>query len=87
MIKINIHEAKTHLSRYAKMVKAGETIWLCDRNRPFAEIRPLPPDEASEKMDRKRPLGLDSELVTLTDDWDSTETNEEVTRLFDCGGK
>lgn len=43
MVKININEAKTHLSRYAKRVKAGETIILCDRNVPFAEMRPLPP--------------------------------------------
>ena len=41
MIKINIHEAKTHLSKYAKQVKAGQTVILCDRNVPFAEIRPL----------------------------------------------
>jgi antitoxin (DNA-binding transcriptional repressor) of toxin-antitoxin stability system len=41
MTNININEAKTHLSRYAKRVKAGETIILCDRNKPFAEIRPL----------------------------------------------
>jgi len=43
MTTININEAKTHLSRYAKRVKAGETIVLCDRNVPFAELRPLPP--------------------------------------------
>jgi antitoxin (DNA-binding transcriptional repressor) of toxin-antitoxin stability system len=42
MVAINIQHAKTHLSRYAKRVKAGETILLCDRNKPFAEIRPLP---------------------------------------------
>lgn len=41
MIKINIHEAKTHLSKYAKQVKAGQTVILCDRNVPFAEIRPI----------------------------------------------
>ena len=42
MTIININEAKTHLSRYAKLVKAGETVILADRNVPFAEIRPLP---------------------------------------------
>lgn len=49
MTTININEAKTHLSRYAKLVKAGETITLCDRNKPFAEIRPLPTKEPSKK--------------------------------------
>ena len=41
MIQININEAKAKLSKYTKMVKAGETVVLCERNKPFAEIRPL----------------------------------------------
>ena len=41
MIQININEAKARLSKYTKMVKAGETVVLCERNKPFAEIRPL----------------------------------------------
>ncbi|HKK18602.1 MAG TPA: type II toxin-antitoxin system Phd/YefM family antitoxin [Opitutales bacterium] len=53
MTTININEAKTHLSRYAKRVRSGETIILCDRNKPFAEIRPLP----QKKKSKKRQLG------------------------------
>ncbi|MDB4474662.1 type II toxin-antitoxin system Phd/YefM family antitoxin [Opitutaceae bacterium] len=49
MLQINIHEAKTHLSRYAKRVRAGETIELCDRNKPFAQISPLP-DESQTPL-------------------------------------
>ena len=41
MIKLNMHEAKTHLSHYLKEVEHGETILLCRRNQPVAEIRPL----------------------------------------------
>jgi antitoxin (DNA-binding transcriptional repressor) of toxin-antitoxin stability system len=41
MIQININEAKAKLSKYTKIVKAGETVVLCERNKPFAEIRPL----------------------------------------------
>ncbi len=42
-MRLNIHEAKTHLSRYLERVERGETIVLCRRNVPIAEIRPLPP--------------------------------------------
>lgn len=42
MIKLNVHEAKTHLSRYLERVEKGETILLCRRNVPVAEIHPLP---------------------------------------------
>ncbi len=54
MIQINIHEAKTHLSRYLKRLAKGETIILCKRNTPIAEIRPLP-----QPRKKPRPLGLD----------------------------
>ena len=36
MIKVNIAEAKTHLSRYVERVMAGETVVLCKRNVPGA---------------------------------------------------
>ena len=41
MIQININEAKSKLSKYTRMVKAGETVVLCERNKPFAEIKSL----------------------------------------------
>ncbi|MFH0726967.1 MAG: type II toxin-antitoxin system Phd/YefM family antitoxin [Pseudomonadota bacterium] len=53
MIKLNIHEAKTHLSRYLANIAKGETILLCKRNIPIAEIRPLEPERKI-----KRPIGL-----------------------------
>ncbi len=53
MIKINIHEAKTYLSRYLDRLAKGETIILCKRNIPIAEIRPIPTDRTSQ-----RPIGL-----------------------------
>ncbi|MFP4157429.1 MAG: type II toxin-antitoxin system Phd/YefM family antitoxin [Opitutales bacterium] len=59
MTTININEAKTHLSRYAKRVKAGESIILADRNKPFAEIRPLP---ASNPAKRRRLGQLKSKI-------------------------
>ena len=53
MIRLNIHEAKTHLSRFLRRLVAGETIVLCRRNEPIAEIRPLLP-----RREDPRPVGL-----------------------------
>lgn len=39
-MRINVHEAKTHLSRYLDRVAEGETIIICRRNEPVAELRP-----------------------------------------------
>ena len=52
MMKLNIHEARTHLSRYLKHLEAGETILLYKHNVPIAEIRPLP-----QQRTTPRPLG------------------------------
>ncbi len=57
MIKINIHEAKTHLSRYLARLEEGERIVLCRRNVPVAELRPLPP-----RVTESRPVGVVEDL-------------------------
>lgn len=36
-----MHEAKTHLSRYLVELAPGETLLLCNRNAPVAELRSL----------------------------------------------
>jgi antitoxin (DNA-binding transcriptional repressor) of toxin-antitoxin stability system len=53
MIKVNMHDAKTHLSAYLARLREGESIVLCRRNTPVAEIRLLP-----EKPASRRPIGL-----------------------------
>jgi prevent-host-death family protein len=56
MLTLNIHEAKTHLSRYLGAVEQGETVVICRRNVPVAEIRPLP--QAGSVNKTQRPFGL-----------------------------
>lgn len=41
MKRVNMHDAKTHLSRYVSRLAPGETVLLCNRNRPVAELRPI----------------------------------------------
>ena len=53
MLEINIHEAKTHLSKYLRRLKAGERIVLCKRHVPVAEIRLI-----EERRPVKRKVGL-----------------------------
>ena len=60
MIRLNIHEAKTHLSKHLARVEKGETILLCRRNEPIAEIRPLP-----ARRKTPRPIGLCKDPITI----------------------
>ena len=41
MKRVIMHDAKTNLSRYVAELKPGETLILCNRNVPIAEIRSL----------------------------------------------
>ncbi|MEE9164731.1 MAG: type II toxin-antitoxin system Phd/YefM family antitoxin [Nitrospinota bacterium] len=64
MLRLNIHEAKTHLSKYLKRLAKGESIILCKRNNPIAEIRPLSP-----KAKKRRPIGLARNEFTIPKDF------------------
>lgn len=41
MTRVNIQDAKTHLSRYIDRVEQGEVIIVCRHNRPVAELRAI----------------------------------------------
>jgi antitoxin (DNA-binding transcriptional repressor) of toxin-antitoxin stability system len=41
MIRVNIHEAKAGLSALIEEASKGETVTICRRNQPVAEIRAL----------------------------------------------
>jgi antitoxin (DNA-binding transcriptional repressor) of toxin-antitoxin stability system len=53
MKKVNIYEAKVHLSALIAKVAEGETVLICRRNVPAAELRPVP-----KPRETRRPIGL-----------------------------
>ena len=81
MIRLNIHEAKTHLSLILDKLKKGETILLCKRNQPIPEIRPLP-----SPPDRKGPIGLAKGQLALSKDF-FEPLPEEVVEAFQGEGQ
>lgn len=60
MIRVNIHEAKTHLSRYLEQVEKGAVVTICRNNVPIAELRALPAPRKG-----KRPIGLHKGQFTI----------------------
>lgn len=58
MYKVNISDAKAHFSRHLERVESGETVLVCRRNVPIAEIRPVPKPPA-----HPRPVGIDRGMV------------------------
>jgi prevent-host-death family protein len=61
----NVYEAKTHLSRLLRRVRAGEEIIIADAGRPVARLVPIAPPNGP------RVLGGDEDLVSIADDFDA----------------
>lgn len=61
----NVYEAKTHLSRLLRRVRAGEEIIIADAGRPVARLVPIAPPAGP------RVLGGDEDLVSIADDFDA----------------
>lgn len=64
MTTVNIHEAKTHLSRLLARVIEGEEIVIAKSGRPVARLVPV------ESRSRERVLGQDRGLFEVPDDFD-----------------
>ncbi len=64
MIQVNIHEAKTHLSRLLMRVSGGEEVVIAKAGKPVARL--LPWLEATED----RVPGRDRGLLIVPEDFD-----------------
>ena len=53
MKKVNLYQAKAHLSALVDRVADGETVLICRRNVPAAELRPI-----KKPRRTRRPIGL-----------------------------
>ena len=81
MRTINIHEAKTHLSRLLEQVAEGEPVIIARAGKPVAKLVPL---SAEDKAPGRR-LGFLAGEVSVPDDFDRIG-QEAIERLFAGGG-
>lgn len=65
MKEVNVHEAKTHLSRLLQRVAAGEEIIIANRGVPVARLVP------AKTQPVQRALGTQRGLVRIADDFDA----------------
>ena len=70
MKTVNVHEAKTHLSRLLAEVAAGEEIVIARAGKPVARLVPVTGRRA------ERVLGADAGRVVIDDDFDAPLPDE-----------
>jgi len=66
MQNVNVHEAKTHLSRLLVMVMAGDEIIINKSGKPVAKLSPI-----SHKNAAKRKAGLLKGKIRISADFDA----------------
>jgi prevent-host-death family protein len=64
-MEVNIHEAKTHLSRLLRRVAAGEEVIIARSGAPVARLVAIEPEKK-----KVRPLGMDRGRIWIADDFD-----------------
>jgi prevent-host-death family protein len=69
---INIHEAKTHLSRLLEQVAGGEEIIIAKAGKAIARLVPL------DAPTKKRQLGRLKGKLNVPDDFDAPLTDAEL---------
>lgn len=74
-MEVNVHEAKTHLSRLLARVADGEEITIAKAGVPIARLVPVEPAQA------KRALGAEIGSVWIADDFDAP--SPELEALFE----
>lgn len=65
MAQVNIYEAKTHLSRLLRRVRAGEEIVIAEAGTPIARLLPIDAGRCPRK------LGVDAGAVEIAPDFDA----------------
>ncbi|MGL6133623.1 MAG: type II toxin-antitoxin system Phd/YefM family antitoxin [Prochlorococcaceae cyanobacterium] len=80
MRQVNMHEAKTHLSRLVEEAAAGEAFVICKAGRPMVRVTSL--DEASSAPPQRTRLGLLRGQCAVPDDFDRMAA-DEIADLFE----
>ena len=77
MTTVNIHDAKTHLSRLVERAARGETVSIAKAGKPMAKIVPIeqPKDETSRR------LGFLAGQFRVPDDFDRM-LEDEISEMF-----
>lgn len=65
MIKVNVHQAKTQLSRLLQQVEAGETIVIARAGKPLAQLVPI-----NTHPKGINPPGAMRDQISIGDDFD-----------------
>jgi prevent-host-death family protein len=80
MRPVNLHYAKTHLSRLVDEALAGEEVVIARAGTPVVRLDPV------ERAQRERRLGVDQGKIWIADDFDAPMPELEALFSGDADG-
>jgi prevent-host-death family protein len=80
MRQVNMHQAKTHLSRLVEEAAAGAPFLICKAGRPMVRVTPIEDGDLASAPRRR--LGLLAGQGQVPDDFDQLAA-EEIVDLFE----
>lgn len=78
MFTVNIHEAKTHLSKLVDQAAKGEAFIIAKAGHPMVKVVPIEPSDAGVAQR----LGFMAGEIEVPDDFDQMG-EAEISRLFE----
>lgn len=78
MKKVNIHEAKTHLSKLVEEAANGEPFIIAKNGKPIAKVTAIDAPDAKQV----RRLGFLEGQISIPEDFDEMG-REEIERMFE----
>lgn len=79
-MEVNVHHAKTHLSKLIAAVESGEEVIIARAGKPAVKLVIVPPVRKSRKHLRGSGIGK----LWMADDAFSPETDLEIQKLFEA---
>ena len=74
-MRVNMHQAKSQLSRLARLVREGQDVVICKSGEPWVRLTPY-----REPVEERQPGGLEGQIV-IGPDFDAPD--EEIIAAFE----
>lgn len=80
-MEVNVHHAKTHLSKLISAVESGEEVIIARNGKPAVRMVPV---QAAATKSRRDMWGAGVGKIWISSDFDSKETSDEIADLFEA---
>ncbi len=83
-MEVNVHHAKTHLSKLIAAAESGEEVVIARNGKPAVKLVVVAPER---KKSRREMWGAGIGKLWMSPDFHTQRESDEIAELFDTGDK